>query len=732
MLRRYFLTMTAVAALVPGQTVPTSGVEVPELAVFDRIMTDLITKYQLPGGSLAVVNNGRLVLARGYGYADREANQVVQPFHLFRMASLSKPVTAMTIMKLVQDGKLRLDAKLTELLPDLQPPPGVTMDSRYRNVTVQQLLHHSFGSDSGAPGGDPAFRYTDAQRAFPGAPHNVTNMVRFGIGLPLQFDPGTRFAYSNLGYHLLGRIIEKVTGKGYEAYVREEILAPMGITAMRIGRPTLAQRFTDEVKYYDFDGAPARASLLPGQSGNAPRPYGGGFLVDVCESYGGWIGSSVDLVKFVTGLDGRRGTPALLTPATMRTMFARPPYDRSSSSVYYSSGWQTRPTDTRFTYFHSGSLPGTRTYLVSFFNGRAYAAMFNMRPRESEAAVQEGVSDAFVAQLDRELGSAFGQVQRYPDRDLFPLFAQETLNTSAEALSFTAQAGGDAPAAQTLNVTSSGAAIYSTLAPAANTPWLRLDRTGGFTPTAYRVTVNPAGLEPGEYTAALNVVSGDARNSPRTVRVTLRVFAPISARNGASLEPGPLAPGSLLVLAGSGFADGVTARLGETPLALVERSPERLLFVVPEDSATGPAVLTVKTGDAELTASVVIEAVAPGLFSANRTGQGVALATAVEEGSEEAVPVYECASPAECAPRPIAASGVLRLLATGVRKAELSMLAAKIGDVDAEVMSVAAGENPGEDLVTLKIPADLAGRGDVDVVLVGGERRSNAVRVNFR
>jgi uncharacterized protein (TIGR03437 family) len=172
--------------------------------------------------------------------------------------------------------------------------------------------------------------------------------------------------------------------------------------------------------------------------------------------------------------------------------------------------------------------------------------------------------------------------------------------------------------------------------------------------------------------------------------------------------------------------------LGETPLALVERSPERLLFVVPEDSATGPAVLTVKTGDAELTASVVIEAVAPGLFSANRTGQGVALATAVEEGSEEAVPVYECASPAECAPRPIAASGVLRLLATGVRKAELSMLAAKIGDVDAEVMSVAAGENPGEDLVTLKIPADLAGRGDVDVVLVGGERRSNAVRVNFR
>jgi len=732
MWQRIWIACTVGAALAWGQTVPTSGVEVPELQVFDRIMTGLITKYRLPGGSLAVVNNGRLVLARGYGLADREANQVVQPFHLFRMASLSKPVTAMTIMKLVQDGKLRLDAKVTELLPDLTPPPGLTMDARYRNVTVQQLLHHSFGSDSGAPAGDPAFRYLDAQRAFQGAPHSVTNMIRFGVGLPLQFDPGARYAYSNLGYHLLGRIIEKVTGKAYEAYVREEILAPMGITQMRIGRPTLAQRFTDEVKYYDYDGAPARASLLPGQTGNAPRPYGGGFLVDVAESYGGWIASPVDLMKFVTALDGRRGSPALLTSETMRTMFARPPYDRSTSNVYYSTGWQTRPVDTRFTYFHSGSLPGTRTYLVSFFNGRAYAAMFNTRPRESEAAVQEGVSDAFIAEVDRELGQAFGQVQRYPDRDQFPLFAQETLNTSAEALTFAAQVGGGAPAAQTLQVTSSGAAIYSTVALAAATPWLRLDRTGGFTPAVYRASVDAAGLEPGDYTAVLNVMAGDARNSPRTVRVTLKVFAAMTVRNGASLEPGPVAPGSLAVLTGPGFAEGASARLGELALTLVERTAERLVFVVPEDAPAGPAVLTVKTGDVELTSNVVTEAVAPGLFTANRTGQGVALATALEEGVEEAVPVYECASATECAVKPVAASGLLRLIATGVRKAEVSMLAAKIGDVDAEVVSVAAGENPGEDVVTLKIPADLAGRGEVDVVLVSGERRSNGVRVSFR
>ncbi|MBM3786827.1 MAG: beta-lactamase family protein [Acidobacteria bacterium] len=334
-------------------------------------MVSLMTKYRLPGGALAVTDGGRLVLAHGYGFADREARIAAEPFHLFRVASLSKTITAVGTLKLVQEGKLGLDDRLLTILPDLQPAPGRQLDARYRNVTVRQLLHHTFGSDSSRR----------AQTAFSNAAPTIANMVRYGLGLPLHFDPGTSFAYSNLGYHFLGRIIEKASGKTYETYVRDEILAPLGISAMRIGRTLASQRFPDEVKYYDHAAATAGPSLIAGVSGPVPRPYGASMIVEIAESYGGWVASAVDLARYVTGLNGRRRAPSLLSPDTLNLMFARPPAPVSqTTSAYYALGWNARPAAGRFSYWHSGSLPGTRTYLVTFANGRSYAAVFNMRP----------------------------------------------------------------------------------------------------------------------------------------------------------------------------------------------------------------------------------------------------------------------------------------------------------------------------------------------------------------
>jgi N-acyl-D-amino-acid deacylase len=703
-------------------------------------MQDLIERFRLPGGSLTVVERGRLVLARGYGLADREANQGVQPFHLFRLASLSKSVTAVGVMKLVQDGKLKLDAKLVDVVPDLQPAPGLSLDPRYRNVTIQQLLWHSFGSDRSV-NGDPAFRYGDAQRAFLGAPHSLINMVRYGLGQPLHFEPGARFAYSNLGYHLLGRVIEKASGKSYENYMREDVLAPMGITTMRIGRSLQSQRFTDEVKYYDYEGAPLAPALIAGATGMVPRQYGGAFLTEICESYGGWIASAVDLARLLTGLDGRRGTPRSLNEEIFRTMLSRPPHVAAGAASYYAMGWTTRPADTRFTYWHSGSLPGTRTYMVSFANGRAYVALFNTRPRESDAAVAEGAADAFIEAVDRNVAAAFGQVTRWPEHDLFPQFALETLNTSAETLTFHYQVGGPEPAVQTLNLTSSGASIYAGTAAAADAPWLRLDRNGGFTPAPIRVRVEPAGLAPGEYTGTINITSSEARNSPRTVRVAFRVFAEVMVKNAASLVPGPVAPASLAVADGSGFGEDTGLKLGDADVPLLERRASRLLFVVPAELAPGDAAVAIRTSGADLRGPVRIEPVAPGLFSADRTGQGVALATlalTAEDGTETSTAVYECSEDgASCTAKaleiPSGSTALLKLTATGVRnRAELSALTAKIGDLDVEVVAADAAEEPGRDTITLRLPAGLAGRGEVDVRVTAGERASNAVKINLR
>src|SRR5580658_7917461 len=116
----FFLTAVASAQ------VPTTGRADPALASYDRLMLDLMQRYQIPGGAVAVTRYGKLVFARGYGYADRNRKTPVQPDSLFRIASISKPFTSAAILKLVEQGKLHLDDRAFAILKDLRPMPGKT------------------------------------------------------------------------------------------------------------------------------------------------------------------------------------------------------------------------------------------------------------------------------------------------------------------------------------------------------------------------------------------------------------------------------------------------------------------------------------------------------------------------------------------------------------------------------------------------------------------------------
>lgn len=109
-----------------------TGTPVPQLAVFDRLLVNLLAKYHVPGGALAVTRDGRLVLARGYGRADVERTQAVQPASPFRIASVSKPITTVAVLKLVEDGALDLDAGAFRILDHLVLPEGRTLDARVR------------------------------------------------------------------------------------------------------------------------------------------------------------------------------------------------------------------------------------------------------------------------------------------------------------------------------------------------------------------------------------------------------------------------------------------------------------------------------------------------------------------------------------------------------------------------------------------------------------------------
>jgi CubicO group peptidase (beta-lactamase class C family) len=386
-----------------------TGREVPELASFDRIVPNLMAKWQLPGGSVAVVKDGRLVLARGYGWADRESHQPVEPGSLFRIASLSKSLTAAAILKLAEEGRLRLDDKAFELL-NLAPRPGARMNPALQRITIRQLLQHTGGWDRDKSF-DPMFQSREIAATM-GAPPpaNAETIVRYMLEKPLQFTPGTRYAYSNFGYCVLGRVIEKITGERYEDFVKTHILRPAGVTSMRIGHSLLPGRAPREVRYYGFPGIGLAQSVFANGPARVPWPYGG-WSIEAMDAHGGWIASATDMARFIDAVDGRNHHPQILRPASIQQMIARPvPPPWKGSDNWYGMGWQVRPAEGDANWWHAGSLDGTTTLMVRAYNGLTWVALFNSRPKDS---------DRLGGELDNAMWQAVQQVQRWPAHDLF-------------------------------------------------------------------------------------------------------------------------------------------------------------------------------------------------------------------------------------------------------------------------------------------------------------------------
>ncbi|HLY07668.1 MAG TPA: serine hydrolase domain-containing protein [Planctomycetota bacterium] len=365
---------------------------------FDEAMDAQLREYQIPGGALAVSKNGRLVHAKGYGLADVDQKTPVEPDALFRIASLSKPITAVAVLKLAQDGRLDLDAKAFSLL-DLDLGKA---DPRLVDITVRELLDHTGGWDR-EKSGDPMFRPFDIASALgvpsPPAP---SDLIRFMIGKPLDFDPGTRHAYSNFGYCVLGRIIEKISGEPYEDHVRKAILAPMGITRMRLGKTRLEERSPGEVRYYPVSGALARSVFESAKGREVPWPYGG-FCLESMDAHGGWLASAPDLVRFACSIEK-------VLDAKSRALLLERPKHLEKTPVYYACGWMVRTLGAgKQNVWHNGSLPGTSTLLVIRHDGLVWAALFNDRSRG------EG-------KIDPALHKAADAVVTWPREDLFGRF----------------------------------------------------------------------------------------------------------------------------------------------------------------------------------------------------------------------------------------------------------------------------------------------------------------------
>jgi D-alanyl-D-alanine carboxypeptidase len=316
----------------------------------DALVRAYLAAYDVPGLSLAYGRGEHIVLAQGYGLADRHDHRPVTPQSLFRIASLSKAFTSAAIFTLVEAGRLHTSDHVFG-------PSGIL--NRYalhrhadwlQAITVEHLLTHTAGGWSNHEH-DPMFHDTDREpKAF--LQHTLDSDS-------LDTQPGTHYAYSNFGYFLLGRVIEQVSGMPYGNYVRQHVQAPLGITNMQLGRK---KAVADEVHYY-------------GQGHGDPYAV----PVELHDANGGWIATPTDLVHFALGVfaaDDKVGAAALLKPETLREMTRG-----SRANPEYACGWSVSPDGN---YFHSGGFDGTASFLMHRHDGLAWAVVVNTRRAHSE------------------------------------------------------------------------------------------------------------------------------------------------------------------------------------------------------------------------------------------------------------------------------------------------------------------------------------------------------------
>ena len=291
------------------------------------------------------------------------------------------------------------------------PPCG---DARLREITIPHLLQHTGGWDRDKSF-DPMFRSVEiakaagaAARAMPAA------IIQYMLAQPLDFDPGSRYAYSNFGYSVLGRVIEKITGRTYEEFVRAEVLAPMGIRQMRVGASLDGRQAPGEVRYYMSRGGEAESVFE--EKAKVPFPYGG-FCLEAMDAHGGWIASAVDLARFAAALHDPQQCP-VLKKESLSSLHAPPPAPVSRkeggslADSYYACGWSVRPVgkEGAANYWHNGSLPGTATLLVRRWDGLSWAVLFNQRSDDS--SLLDGA-------IDPALHRAAEATGEWPAEDLF-------------------------------------------------------------------------------------------------------------------------------------------------------------------------------------------------------------------------------------------------------------------------------------------------------------------------
>jgi CubicO group peptidase (beta-lactamase class C family) len=290
----------------------------------DEYIKKAMKESEIPGLSLAVLKNGKIIKAAGYGVSDLETGVPATTQTVYKAASISKQFIAAAVMLLAQDGKLSLDDSAAKYL--------ASAPESWKGITIRRLLTHTSGLTR-----DP----TDYE---PYRERPIADVIQSAYSLPLVFQPGERFQYSNLGYYILAEIISKASGKPWNIFIAERLFAPAGMTSTRLTSTTdIVPHRASGYKPTDTGG------MIRGEEWIAVRPSGA------------FLSTVLDLAKWDAFLDGK----SPLTGASLREMWT-PVTLASGAKADYGFGWYVNSYFGRARIHHDGQYPGFRADFERF------------------------------------------------------------------------------------------------------------------------------------------------------------------------------------------------------------------------------------------------------------------------------------------------------------------------------------------------------------------------------
>jgi D-alanyl-D-alanine carboxypeptidase len=313
-------------------------------------------KQHIPGVSIAVVKEGKIIKVEGYGMANVELNVPARPDTVYKIGSVSKQFIASGIMMLIQEGKISLDDNISKFLEG-------TPDT-WKDITIRHLLTHTSGIVREAPGFDPLKIQNDA------------DVIKTAYPLPLRFAPGEKWEYCNVGYFSLAEIIRKVTGKSWGDYLGEHMFTPVGMSATRT--TTIADLVQNRANGYIW----RNGKLQNAEIYFALRPSGA------------FLSSVLDLAKW----DAALYTDKFLKSSVREQMWT--PVKLNNGTYHpYGFGWELSPIAGHKRVHHGGSLPGFRAAMARFVDDKLTVVVLTNSDNANPAAIALNIAALYIPGL---------------------------------------------------------------------------------------------------------------------------------------------------------------------------------------------------------------------------------------------------------------------------------------------------------------------------------------------